>query len=115
MGKRRKVGTVTIRRADGTVELRRPGYFVKTPYWRSVKWRRLRAQVLQRDGGCCQVCKRKAGDVDPRLKGKQRTVVLEIHHLTYERYGRERLSDLLTLCQRCHATEHAWKRRGVSA
>jgi len=27
---------------------------------------------------------------------------LELHHLTYERYGHERLEDCILLCERCH-------------
>ena len=31
---------------------------------------------------------------------------LEVHHLTYERAGHERLEDLQTLCHLCHCREH---------
>lgn len=31
---------------------------------------------------------------------------LEVHHLTYFRLGREKLADLLVLCEKCHATRH---------
>ncbi len=30
---------------------------------------------------------------------------LEVHHLTYERFGRERLGDLRVLCKTCHDIE----------
>jgi len=31
---------------------------------------------------------------------------LHVHHLTYKRVGRENLSDLVTLCKRCHTDIH---------
>jgi 5-methylcytosine-specific restriction endonuclease McrA len=32
--------------------------------------------------------------------------VLEVHHITYIRRGKERLEDLMTLCQDCHQERH---------
>lgn len=101
---------VVVKRADGTVEQVCAESFRKTPYWRSAAWRARRQAVLARDEGRCTMCKRRRGDDDPRLKGGRR-VILEVHHLTYQRFGYERLEDLVTLCQRCHATEHQWLRR----
>jgi 5-methylcytosine-specific restriction endonuclease McrA len=34
---------------------------------------------------------------------------VEVHHLTYERLGEERLTDLVALCRSCHEREHAYK------
>ena len=31
---------------------------------------------------------------------------LQVHHKTYQRAGRERLQDLVCLCEDCHSTEH---------
>jgi HNH endonuclease len=31
---------------------------------------------------------------------------LQVHHLTYDRLGHERDSDLLVLCRACHMNEH---------
>jgi hypothetical protein len=31
---------------------------------------------------------------------------LDVHHLTYVRFGHERLEDLLTLCRPCHDAAH---------
>jgi phage terminase large subunit GpA-like protein len=28
----------------------------------------------------------------------------EVHHLTYERFGHERMADLVVLCESCHET-----------
>lgn len=37
---------------------------------------------------------------------------LQLHHLSYERVGAERLTDLTPLCDRCHAMVHVLERRG---
>ncbi len=55
------------------------------------EWKKLRWKVLQRDGYKCTKC--------------PNTNCLEIHHLTYERYGKELLADLITLCTDCHRKE----------
>lgn len=62
-------------------------------YMLSPEWKALRQKRLERDGYQCQHC------------GHKRH--LEIHHTTYARLGRERLSDLLTLCHFCHSDHHA--------
>jgi hypothetical protein len=62
-------------------------------YLRSSHWINLRAMMRARAGGCCKRC----GCASKRL---------EIHHLTYERIGRELESDLIALCPGCHAEEH---------
>jgi len=33
-------------------------------------------------------------------------VRLQVHHKTYVRFGNERMGDLVTLCESCHAKEH---------
>lgn len=50
-------------------------------------WEEVRNAALARDGGC-----RLCGD----------TSRLEVHHRSYERWGRELPSDLTTLCRDCH-------------
>jgi 5-methylcytosine-specific restriction endonuclease McrA len=60
---------------------------------RTEHWRRLRIQVLKRADARCEVC----GAGGCRL---------EVHHLTYERLREELLTDVLLLCQPCHAKEH---------
>lgn len=63
-------------------------------YLRSAVWAEKRAAVLFRDGGQCRRC-------GSRWQ-------LEVHHLSYARFGgRERLADLITLCEGCHAALHA--------
>lgn len=59
-------------------------------YMTSDAWRMKRVQVLDRACGRCERC------------GKECNA-LEVHHLTYERFGgRELLSDLEALCGECH-------------
>jgi hypothetical protein len=45
--------------------------------------------IRRRAGGRCERC-------------NKRTRYLEVHHLTYERFGRELLTDLQGLCKPCH-------------
>lgn len=64
-------------------------------YISSPEWETVRQQRLEIDGRRCTGC----GDDGTHSP-------LEVHHLTYERFGHERLTDLLTLCRLCHAREH---------
>jgi 5-methylcytosine-specific restriction endonuclease McrA len=57
------------------------------------EWQTKRTQALSRAGYRCQTC----GKNDVRL---------DVHHNTYERYGDERIFDLVVLCDRCHALFH---------
>jgi len=58
-----------------------------------------RKAVLERDGHECQLSKL-FGITE--LSGKPCSEDLELHHITYERYGRESISDLIVVCTRCH-------------
>lgn len=58
----------------------------------SYGWRTTRKRVLRRDNYRCADC--------------GRPHELNIHHLNYDRLGRERLEDLTTLCKRCHRDAH---------
>lgn len=60
-------------------------------YLVSAHWKDISRRVRMRDDYTCQDC------------GADGWVV---HHLTYERLGRERMSDLVTLCMGCHAARH---------
>jgi len=62
-------------------------------YLSSEVWRRKRARVIERDGFQCTQCRN--------------TESLQVHHLTYRYIGRERLCDLVTLCDACHKRVHA--------
>lgn len=63
-------------------------------YLRSNRWRKKRQKVLERDGHMCQNC------------GCDVSQFADVHHKTYKRLYRERLSDLITLCRSCHNKIH---------
>jgi len=58
-----------------------------------------RKAVLERDGHECQLSKL-FGITE--LSGKPCSEDLELHHITYERYGHESTDDLIVVCARCH-------------
>jgi hypothetical protein len=68
-------------------------------YLKSGHWRRLRLRLRARAGDRCEACGARR---DP-MAG----VVLECHHKTYERLGRERDEDMAVLCQSCHSLAHS--------
>ena len=61
-------------------------------YLSSYEWQNLRKQIIKRDNGICQYCGEKGNDV---------------HHLTYERFKKELLSDLILVCRPCHEKIHS--------
>src|SRR4030095_3538534 len=61
-------------------------------YLTSDAWYRLVAEVLRLPQYECYIC--------------LRTRPLRAHHKTYARLGRERLSDLVVLCDTCHRKFH---------
>jgi len=63
-----------------------------TEYLNSEEWHRISEQVRRRGHQRCERCK-----WNP---------VSDVHHLTYERLGHERLSDLIALCRECHKATH---------
>jgi 5-methylcytosine-specific restriction endonuclease McrA len=67
-------------------------------YLRSASWKALRLLIFKRDGYTCRVCGRKSFD----------TRKLHAHHLTYDRLGNERMTDLETVCMRCHRRVSTW-------
>lgn len=67
---------------------------VKSSYYDSPEWSRTRERILARDDGVCQSCGEPAD---------------EVHHLLYERLGREHDLDLMSLCVLCHMGVHAFQ------
>jgi 5-methylcytosine-specific restriction endonuclease McrA len=61
-------------------------------YLQTPEWAERRLAAYKRAKFACQVC---------NAKGQ-----LQAHHRTYERRGRELASDLIVLCDRCHALYH---------
>lgn len=64
-------------------------------YLRSDDWKHLRKIKLQFAEYRCERC----GGTDK----------LQVHHLTYDRFGRENLTDLQVLCKTCHEDAHGRK------
>lgn len=62
-------------------------------YLRSPEWRERRRIEIQAAERKCSRCRRRGQP-------------LEVHHLTYERRGRENPDDLRVLCEDCHRLEH---------
>jgi hypothetical protein len=66
-----------------------------TEYMNSDAWRSKRNLLLTLCPRCC-AC--------------QSSKELQCHHLTYERFGAERLDDLMVLCKKCHKKSHVlWR------
>lgn len=64
-------------------------YEEMSAYYRSPEWASKRNERLKMDGYKCARC--------------GFTRALEVHHITYERFGHEDVSrDLVTLCKKCH-------------
>ena len=57
-------------------------------YLQSRAWRARRRHFIALAGGCCSECGGSLG--------------LQVHHVTYERLGRERFEDVEVMCSRCH-------------
>ena len=58
-------------------------------YLKTAQWKNIRAVMLKLSDGKCARCGHGLPD-------------LEVHHKTYERLGKERMTDLEVLCRTCH-------------
>nr|WP_319997596.1 hypothetical protein [uncultured Draconibacterium sp.] len=70
-------------------------YYKYCEYLNSQEWKDKRDLALKRDNFKCQKCKIKVAD--------------DVHHLTYENLGNEKLSELLSVCRECHIEIHKKK------
>jgi hypothetical protein len=91
---------VRARRKQRSERLRTLGYQSYRAYMASPHWHRVRAAYRASELPQECIC----GDDDVHL-----------HHMTYERVGAERLTDLTPLCGRCHALVHILEWRGEVA
>jgi hypothetical protein len=66
-------------------------------YYCSPEWEALRLQVIQRNGGVCEMC--------------YAELIYAVHHLTYARLYKEDPTDLQGLCERCHQSTHFSRNR----
>lgn len=62
--------------------------YLQTEWWRDLRRRKVRAAGFR-----CERC---------QTSGRR----LDVHHLNYDRVGRERWEDLIVLCSQCHEREH---------
>lgn len=62
-------------------------------YLDTTTWQGKREFVLSRDNYTCVICHTYGGK-------------LHVHHKTYKRHGNESLTDLITVCERCHKDLH---------
>lgn len=69
-------------------------YDAYNAHMRSPKWYRFRKRIIQRADGRCEMC-------------NYPTATFEVHHVTYENFGRELEMDVLALCHACHTKIHA--------
>lgn len=69
-------------------------------YIQSENWRKKRENVLIFWGYRCALC------FSPNN--------LHVHHRTYERLGRELITDLIPLCERCHNDHHNFTGRSTN-
>lgn len=72
-----------------TKEARRQEY---EEHLASPEWAATRRLVFEREKNLCQGCRQARGE--------------HVHHLTYERLGRELLTDLVLFCRACHERAH---------
>ena len=77
-------------------------------YLQSPEWKKKRQEALNYYGSKCFICGIEAGGskgID--IWGNNYFCVLEIHHMTYQDLGQERMEDLIPLCkQKCHFLVH---------
>jgi len=64
-------------------------------YLQSKHWKELRKRFYKKNKKVCSVC--------------GATKKIQLHHLTYIRLGKERLSDLMSVCDSCHHLIHKKK------
>lgn len=69
-------------------------------YLESAHWQRVREERVEAVDRMCERCGEGA-----KRRG-DRWVGLHVHHLNYERVGRELPTDLRVLCIHCHEVEH---------
>lgn len=71
-----------------------------TEYLQSSQWQTKRKQKAEEQNYTCQICHKR---ID---KG------FHIHHKTYRRFKKERLTDLMFLCEDCHEQVHKTQKKG---
>lgn len=62
-------------------------------YLQSDLWKQKKATALSFIGNCCKICRSKKS--------------INVHHISYDRIGKELIEDLSILCRSCHKMVHA--------
>lgn len=78
--------------------------YLETPHWQTFRRRALDEQLRTHGRNFCVNC--------PPGSPTPKAVDLHVHHLTYERLGREQLEDVTIICRACHEVEHGHDARG---
>lgn len=68
--------------------------FTYSEYLKTRHWKSIRTKVIQDRGKVCEVCGRS-------------NIPLQVHHMTYERIGCEKMEDLICVCKDCHMGIHS--------
>lgn len=93
--KKDTISKVSIESQEDTDKTSYIGHYMsykqKIEYMNFKAWRTIKKYKLAQHP-CCQHC--------------QSTTDLVVHHITYERLGKENLSDLAVLCRPCHNRLH---------
>lgn len=87
---------------------RTPGQQRYADYLETRHWKATRDAKLEAAGYLCQRC----GEGGKRrvYNGQTYWLGLHVHHLTYDRVGKEQMDDLEVLCIHCHQVEHGQTR-----
>ena len=87
------------------IRTQKTGHESKSDWWErysryihSPRWKSLKDAVMRERGVSCERCNA-SGSITK----------VHLHHLTYERLGRERMEDVQLLCERCHGAMHPGK------
>lgn len=74
-----------------------PSYsaYLQSDHWADVRSRFRKSKLKKR----CHVCRGPYSD---------------LHHRTYKRLGKERLTDLVPLCRDCHGEVHQWAKANAN-
>ncbi|MBZ9650863.1 HNH endonuclease [Psychroflexus montanilacus] len=88
----RNIELEELRTQKKMYDLNNSRYALYHIYLASEEWKEKRELVLKRDNNLCQKCKKEDAE--------------DVHHLTYENFGNEKLTELISVCRKCHIEIH---------
>lgn len=83
-------------------------------YLKSPEWQERRALAITRTNGKCQDCLDEGGWRGGASNEVSVPYAEQVHHLTYDRVGRELPGDLVALCERYHNARHGISGQNLS-